>query len=109
MFFQAFQQEIGLNSGKLELVFRQGEALIEKSEPLDAAVIEEELEELQRYCHEVFGRVERYYKKLTRLPVSEDTHNKTHNKQLSYAVTQQSDLVNSWCSTQSDSFKKTLC
>ena len=70
---QAFQQEIYLNSGKIDLVFRQGEALIEKSEPLDAAVIEEELEELQRYCQEVFGRVDRYYKKLTRLPVSKDT------------------------------------
>lgn len=70
---KAFQQEIYLNSGKIELVFRQGEALIEKSEPLDAAVIEEELEELQRYCQEVFGRVDRYYKKLTRLPVSKDT------------------------------------
>lgn len=67
---QAFQQEIYLNTAKIELVFRQGEALIEKSEPLDAAVIEEELEELQRYCQEVFGRVDRYYKKLTRLPVS---------------------------------------
>lgn len=55
---QAFQQEIYLNTGKIELVFRQGESLIEKSEPLDAAVIEEELEELQRYCQEVFGRVE---------------------------------------------------
>lgn len=70
---QAFQQEIYLNTGKIELVFRQGDSLIEKSEPLDAAVIEEELEELQRYCQEVFGRIERYYKKLTRLPVSKDT------------------------------------
>lgn len=66
---QAFQQEIYLNTAKIELVFRQGETLIEKSEPLDAAIIEEELEELQRYCQEVFGRVDRYYKKLTRLPV----------------------------------------
>lgn len=54
-------------------MFRQGDTLIEKSEPLDAAVIEEELEELQRYCQEVFGRVDRYYKKLTRLPVSKNT------------------------------------
>ncbi|XP_033998692.1 nesprin-1 isoform X2 [Trematomus bernacchii] len=69
---KAFQQEIYLNTGKIELVFRQGEALIEKSEPLDAAVIEEELEELQRYCQEVFGRVDRYYKKLTRLPLADD-------------------------------------
>ncbi|XP_029965559.1 nesprin-1 isoform X1 [Salarias fasciatus] len=69
---KAFQQEIYLNTAKIELVFRQGEALIEKSEPLDAAVIEEELEELQRYCQEVFGRVDRYYKKLTRLPLADD-------------------------------------
>lgn len=66
---QSFQQEISLTTAKIEHIFHQGEALIEKNEPLDAAVIEEELEELQRYCQEVFGRVERYYKKLIRLPV----------------------------------------
>lgn len=60
---------------RIELVFRQGEALIEKSEPLDTAVIEEELEDLQRYYQEVFGRVDRYYKKLTRLPVSKNAQN----------------------------------
>lgn len=69
LFPQSFQQEISLTTAKIEHIFHQGEALIEKSEPLDAAVIEEELEELQRYCQEVFGRVERYYKKLIRLPV----------------------------------------
>lgn len=82
-FFQAFQQEIYLNTGKIEMVFRQGDALIEKSEPLDAAVIEEELEELQRYCQEVFGRVDRYYKKLTRLPVSNNS-NKSRNPSIIY-------------------------
>lgn len=71
---QAFQQEIVLNTAKIELALRQGEGLIEKSEPLDAAVIEEELEELQRYCQEVFGRVDRYYKKLRRLPVSKSVN-----------------------------------
>lgn len=69
MLAQSFQQEISLTTAKIEHIFHQGETLIEKSEPLDAAVIEEELEELQRYCQEVFGRVERYYKKLIRLPV----------------------------------------
>ncbi|GAA6070626.1 nesprin-1 isoform X1, partial [Tachysurus ichikawai] len=68
----AFQQEIDLNSVKIGSVFSQGEALMEKSEPLDAAVIEEELDELQRYCREVFGRVDRYYRKLTRLPLADD-------------------------------------
>uniref|UniRef100_A0AAY5EGI0 KASH domain-containing protein n=1 Tax=Electrophorus electricus TaxID=8005 RepID=A0AAY5EGI0_ELEEL len=71
---RAFQQEISLNTSKIEHIFHHGEALIEKSEPLDASVIEEELEELQRYCQEVFGRVERYYKKLIRLPLADDEH-----------------------------------
>ncbi|XP_016067047.1 PREDICTED: nesprin-1-like isoform X3 [Miniopterus natalensis] len=65
---KAFQQEISLNHSKIEQIIAQGEQLIEKSEPLDAAVIEEELDELRRYCQEVFGRVERYHKKLIRLP-----------------------------------------
>uniref|UniRef100_UPI0037E92F69 nesprin-1 isoform X2 n=1 Tax=Semicossyphus pulcher TaxID=241346 RepID=UPI0037E92F69 len=69
---RSFQQEIALTTAKIEHIFHQGETLIEKSEPLDAAVIEEELEELQRYCQEVFGRVERYYKKLIRLPLADD-------------------------------------
>lgn len=58
-----------MNHNKIEQIIAQGEQLIEKSEPLDAAVIEEELDELRRYCQEVFGRVERYHKKLIRLPV----------------------------------------
>nr|XP_020142863.1 nesprin-1 isoform X9 [Microcebus murinus] len=71
---KAFQQEISLNHNKIEQIIAQGEQLIEKSEPLDAAVIEEELDELRRYCQEVFGRVERYHKKLIRLPLTDDEH-----------------------------------
>ncbi|XP_051020630.1 nesprin-1 isoform X4 [Acomys russatus] len=71
---KAFQQEISLNHSKIEQIIAQGEQLIEKSEPLDAAVIEEELDELRRYCQEVFGRVERYHKKLIRLPLPDDDH-----------------------------------
>ncbi|KAH0622388.1 hypothetical protein JD844_024652 [Phrynosoma platyrhinos] len=71
---KAFQQEISLNNHKIEQIIAQGEQLIEKSEPLDAAVIEEELDELRRYCQEVFGRVERYHKKLIRLPLTDDEH-----------------------------------
>ncbi|GAB1294892.1 Nesprin-1 [Apodemus speciosus] len=69
---KAFQQEISLNHNKIEQIVAQGEQLIEKSEPLDAAVIEEELDELRRYCQEVFGRVDRYHKKLIRLPLPDD-------------------------------------
>uniref|UniRef100_A0A8C6QBX2 KASH domain-containing protein n=1 Tax=Nannospalax galili TaxID=1026970 RepID=A0A8C6QBX2_NANGA len=71
---KAFQQEISLNYNKIEQIITQGEQLIEKSEPLDSAVIEEELDELRRYCQEVFGRVERYHKKLIRLPLPDDDH-----------------------------------
>ncbi|XP_055981911.1 nesprin-1 isoform X7 [Sorex fumeus] len=71
---KAFQQEISLNHNKIEQIIAQGEQLMEKSEPLDAAVIEEELDELRRYCQEVFGRVERYHKKLIRLPLADDEH-----------------------------------
>uniref|UniRef100_A0A8D0G6V3 KASH domain-containing protein n=1 Tax=Sphenodon punctatus TaxID=8508 RepID=A0A8D0G6V3_SPHPU len=71
---KAFQQEILLNNNKIEQIIVQGEQLIEKSEPMDAAVIEEELDELRRYCQEVFGRVERYHKKLIRLPLTDDEH-----------------------------------
>ena len=42
-----------------------GEQLIQKSEPLDAVLIEDELEELHRYCQEVFGRVSRFHRRLT--------------------------------------------
>lgn len=69
---KAFQQEISLNHNKIEQIISQGEQLMEKSEPLDAAIIEEELDDLKRYCQEVFGRVERYHKKLIRLPLPED-------------------------------------
>ncbi|NXF38127.1 SYNE1 protein, partial [Nyctibius bracteatus] len=71
---KAFQQEISLNDNKIEQIIVQGEQLIEKSEPMDAAVIEEELDELRRYCQEVFGRVERYHKKLVCLPLTDDEH-----------------------------------
>ncbi|XP_053317344.1 nesprin-1 isoform X2 [Spea bombifrons] len=71
---KAFQEEISLNNSKINQIITQGEQLIEKSEPMDAAVIEEELDELRRYCLEVFGRVERYHKKLTRLPLTDDEH-----------------------------------
>ncbi|XP_069788417.1 nesprin-1 isoform X16 [Narcine bancroftii] len=71
---KAFQQEIALNRSKIDCLFQHGEQLIEKSEPMDAAVIEEELEELNRYCQEVFGRVDRYYKKLLQLPPTDDEH-----------------------------------
>ncbi|KAI1895768.1 hypothetical protein AGOR_G00110170 [Albula goreensis] len=71
---QAFKQEISVNQSRIDSTFHQGRLLIQKTEALDAAVIEEELEELDTYCEEVFDRVNRYYKKLTDPPFVEKDH-----------------------------------
>ncbi|XP_074146434.1 nesprin-2 isoform X1 [Sminthopsis crassicaudata] len=60
-----FQQEITLNTNKIDQLIVFGEQLIQKSEPMDAVLIEDELEELHRYCQEVFGRVARFHRRLT--------------------------------------------
>ncbi|XP_030308362.1 nesprin-2-like [Calypte anna] len=62
---KGFQQEITLNTNKIDQLIVFGEQLIQKSEPLDATLIEDELEELHRYCQEVFGRVARFHRRLT--------------------------------------------
>ncbi|KAJ7990956.1 hypothetical protein DPEC_G00292250 [Dallia pectoralis] len=68
-----FQQEITLNTDKIDALIVFGENLIQKSAPLDAVLIEDELEELHSYCQEVFGRVARFHHRLTnRYPVLEE-------------------------------------
>ncbi len=70
-FPQAFQQEITLNTNKIDALIVFGENLIQKSASLDAVLIEDELEELHSYCQEVFGRVARFHHRLiNRRPVS---------------------------------------
>lgn len=64
-----FQQEITLNTNKIDQLIVFGEQLIQKSEPLDAVLIEDELEELHRFCQEVFGRVSRFHRRLTSDPL----------------------------------------
>uniref|UniRef100_A0A3B1JBV8 Spectrin repeat containing, nuclear envelope 2b n=1 Tax=Astyanax mexicanus TaxID=7994 RepID=A0A3B1JBV8_ASTMX len=72
---QAFQQEITLNTNKIDALIVFGENLIQKSSPLDAVLIEDELEELHSYCQEVFGRVARFHHRLiNRRPVLDDDH-----------------------------------
>ncbi|KAK7140539.1 hypothetical protein R3I94_012967 [Phoxinus phoxinus] len=69
----AFQQEITLNTNKIDALIVFGENLIQKSAPLDAVLIEDELEELHSYCQEVFGRVSRFhYRLISRRPVIEE-------------------------------------
>ncbi|XP_074986041.1 nesprin-2 isoform X2 [Caretta caretta] len=76
-----FQQEITLNTNKIDQLIVFGEQLIQKSEPLDAILIEDELEELHRYCQEVFGRVSRFHQRLTsRHPGTEDDKDTSENE-----------------------------
>nr|DBA14412.1 TPA: hypothetical protein GDO54_005386 [Pyxicephalus adspersus] len=63
--FEGFKQEITLNTNKIDQLIVFGEQLIQKSEAMDAVVIEDELEEIHRYCQEVFGRVYRFHERLT--------------------------------------------
>uniref|UniRef100_A0A7M4FHX4 Spectrin repeat containing nuclear envelope protein 2 n=1 Tax=Crocodylus porosus TaxID=8502 RepID=A0A7M4FHX4_CROPO len=76
-----FRQEITLNTNKIDQLIVFGEQLIQKSEPLDAILIEDELEELHRYCQEVFGRVSRFHRRLTsRHPGLEDEKELSENE-----------------------------
>ncbi|XP_010127231.1 PREDICTED: nesprin-2-like, partial [Chlamydotis macqueenii] len=76
-----FQQEITLNTSKIDQLVIFGEQLIQKSEPLDATLIEDELEELHRYCQEVFGRVARFHQRLTsRHPELDDEKETSENE-----------------------------
>ncbi|KAL3988831.1 KRAB domain-containing zinc finger protein [Sarotherodon galilaeus] len=68
-----FMQEITLNTNKIDALIVFGENLIQKSAPLDAVLIEDELEELHSYCQEVFGRVARFHHRLVNTrPVLEE-------------------------------------
>ncbi|XP_033028646.1 nesprin-2 [Lacerta agilis] len=63
-----FQQEILLNTDKINELTMSGKHLIQKSEPSDAVVIEEELQEVHRYYQDVFGRVSRFQHRLASWP-----------------------------------------
>ncbi|ETE66047.1 Nesprin-2, partial [Ophiophagus hannah] len=59
-----FQREIMLNTSKIDQLIASGLYLIQRSEPEDAIILEEELEEFRSYCQEVFGRVARFHQRL---------------------------------------------
>ncbi|KAF7666652.1 hypothetical protein LDENG_00098390 [Lucifuga dentata] len=60
-----FQKEITLNTERIDGLIVFGESLIQKSSPQDAALIEDELEELHSYCQEVFSRLVRFHQRLS--------------------------------------------
>ncbi|KAG7271876.1 hypothetical protein CRUP_036019 [Coryphaenoides rupestris] len=67
-----FQKEITLNTERIDGLIVFGERLIQKSSPMDAVVIEEELEELHAYCQEVFSRLVRFHQRLSTPPAARE-------------------------------------
>ncbi|XP_054474146.1 nesprin-2-like [Anoplopoma fimbria] len=65
----SFQKEITLNTERIDGLIVFGEGLIQKSSLQDAALIEEELEELHSYCQEVFSRLVRFHQRLSQPPM----------------------------------------
>ncbi|XP_034975610.2 nesprin-4 [Zootoca vivipara] len=61
---QAFQQDVQANADRVDHLLVHGEALIQKSQPEDAEVLEEELQDLSCFCQEVFRRVFRFRRRL---------------------------------------------
>uniref|UniRef100_A0A3Q3KBT2 KASH domain-containing protein n=1 Tax=Monopterus albus TaxID=43700 RepID=A0A3Q3KBT2_MONAL len=65
----SLQKEITLNTECIDGLIVFGESLIQKSSPQDAALIEDELEELHSYCQEVFSRLVRFHQRLSQPPI----------------------------------------
>ncbi|XP_054871829.1 nesprin-2 isoform X5 [Amphiprion ocellaris] len=68
----SFQKEITLNTERIDGLIVFGEGLIQRSSPQDAALIEDELEELHSYCQEVFSRLVRFHQRLSHPPQSRE-------------------------------------
>ncbi|XP_028252465.1 nesprin-2a isoform X3 [Parambassis ranga] len=68
----SFQKEITVNTERIDALIVFGEGLIQKSSPQDAALIEDELEELHSYCQEVFSRLVRFHQRLSQPPMVEE-------------------------------------
>uniref|UniRef100_A0A4W6DP64 KASH domain-containing protein n=1 Tax=Lates calcarifer TaxID=8187 RepID=A0A4W6DP64_LATCA len=73
----SFQKEITLNTERIDGLIVFGEGLIQKSSPQDAALIEDELEELHTYCQEVFSRLVRFHQRLSQPPVKPELSSTT--------------------------------
>nr|XP_057913540.1 nesprin-2 isoform X2 [Doryrhamphus excisus] len=65
----SFQKEITINTERIDGLIVFGEGLIQRSSPQDAALIEDELEELHSYCQEVFSRLVRFHQRLSQPPI----------------------------------------
>ncbi|XP_074872624.1 nesprin-4 isoform X2 [Carettochelys insculpta] len=61
---QEFQEAVQSNTERLDWLLVAGERLIQRSEPQDAEILEEELQDLSCYCQEVFWRVFHFRRRL---------------------------------------------
>ena len=80
---QAFQHEIGLNQSRLEEISEHAQVLMQRSDPLDSTIIQEDMDELLRYSSEVFDQVGRFQRKLERLSIEQVGQNYKHIPYLS--------------------------
>ncbi|XP_053865852.1 nesprin-2-like isoform X1 [Malaclemys terrapin pileata] len=64
MELKEFQEAVQSNAERLDWLLVSGERLIQRSEPQDAEILEEELQEMSCYCQEVFWRVFRFRRRL---------------------------------------------
>lgn len=62
---KGLKKKITQNTDKIDALIVFGEGLIQRSAPEDAALIEDELENLHSYCQEVFSRVGCFHQRLT--------------------------------------------
>ncbi|XP_053363614.1 nesprin-2 isoform X3 [Clarias gariepinus] len=71
---QGFQEAVAESAGRLNALLQQGEELIQRSEPADAQVIENQLQDLLLYCARVFQGLGRLHTRLLsmRLVFEED-------------------------------------
>ncbi|XP_010158255.1 PREDICTED: nesprin-2-like, partial [Eurypyga helias] len=106
-----FQQEITLNTNKIDELIVFGKQLIQKSEPLDATLIEGELEELHRYCQEVFGRVARFHRRLTSRHLGSDDENDTSENETSTEDSReiQNDPWHKVANSEGSSLQQSFC
>ncbi|XP_054460401.1 nesprin-2 isoform X2 [Anoplopoma fimbria] len=61
---QTFQQSVCVNSGRVNVLLQRGEALIQRSEPVDAQRVEGGLLELLRSCSLVYSNIARTHTRL---------------------------------------------
>ncbi|XP_035536674.1 nesprin-2 [Morone saxatilis] len=71
---QSFQQCVCVNSGRVNALLQRGEALIQRSQPMDAQHLERRLLELLRHCSLVYNNIARTHTRLLsmRLVFEED-------------------------------------